>query len=436
MTIQLIGAIVGVLVFILVLMFRLPNWLTYVAVAPIVVFTGAMTTKEVYAVFSSSGLQLMYIICIFMGLMTATGLDSVIGNTVVTQANKVAHGEPKKMEKMLLLVLFIFGNIFSFFLANNHVAMALIPVIYGIAKKTKLSYSKMCLFVIFSTTIGGACTLVGTTSNVYANTALLDNGLRGLGMLDFAWAGVPVMIIGGIYLILCHKMCPSYEETVPGDATVLMEASDTMTPEMKKKQCMVLIGFSIFLAGLVVDSVMDVSGFSPYFLGYAIIAVLYFLKVAKSKQFFTSINAQLVMFCAGINLAIAIIKVTPLGDVFSNFFIHAIGGSTNLYVITAILWVGTVVMTQFMNNMACAGVLAPVAIELAVHLGADPRAMVMAIAMAATSSYLTPMASGTNQLIMPFTNLKFQDFAKYGWPLLIINFTSCMLILPIVFPFF
>ena len=237
------------------------------------------------------------------------------------------------------------------------------------------------------------------------------------------------MIIGGLYLIVFHKMCPSYEETVPGDAAVLMEAKDTATPEMKKKQKIVLIGFGAFLVGLVADSVMEIPGFSPYFFGYGIIAVLYFLKVAKSKQFFTSISAQLV-------LAIAIIKVTPLGDVFSAFFIRAIGESNNLYVITAILWVGTVVMTQFMNNMACAGVLAPVAIELAGHLGADPRAMVMAIAMAATSSYLTPMASGTNQLIMPFTNLKFQDFAKYGWPLLIINFVCCMLILPLVFPFF
>ena len=89
-----------------------------------------------------------------------------------------------------------------------------------------------------------------------------------------------------------------------------------------------------------------------------------------------------------------------------------------------------------MNKMACAGVLAPVGIALAQHLGADPRAIVMAIAMAATSSYLTPMASGTNQLIMPFTNLKFQDFFKYGWPLLIINFICCVLILPLVFPFF
>lgn len=436
MTLELLGAILGILAFILILAFRLPNWLTYVAVAPIVVFFGTMTTKEVYAVFSSSGLQLMYVICIFMGLMTATGLDSIIGNTAVTYVNKVAGGDPKREEMLLLLILFVFGNAFSFFLANNHVAMALVPVIYGIAKRSGFSYSKMCLFVIFSTTLGGACTLVGTTSNVYANTALMDNGLRGFGMLDFAWVGVPVMVLGGIYLILFNRVCPSYEETVPGDAAVLMEAGAAVSPEMKRKQHLVCGGFLLFLAGMILDSAGVIEGFSPYFFGYLIIALLYFLKVAKPKQFFTSISSQLVLFCAGINLAIAIINKTPLGDIFAEFFINAIGGSTNLYVITAILWLGTAVMTQFMNNMACAGVLAPVGIALAEHLGADPRAIVMAIAMAATSSYLTPMASGTNQLIMPFTNLKFQDFFKYGWPLMIINFICCVLILPMVFPFF
>lgn len=241
MTLELFGAILGITVFIMILAFRLPNWLTYVAVAPIVVFLGTMTKKEVYAVFSSSGLQLMFIICIFMGLMSATGLDSVIGNTAVKYANKVAGGDPKKEERMLLLVLFVFGNAFSFFLANNHVAMALVPVIYGIAKRTKFSYSKMCLFVIFSTTLGGACTLVGTTSNVYANTALVDAGLKGFGMLDFAWVGVPVMILGGIYLILFNKMCPSYEETVPGDASVLMEAGAAATPEMKKNSILYVV---------------------------------------------------------------------------------------------------------------------------------------------------------------------------------------------------
>ena len=38
--------------------------------------------------------------------------------------------------------------------------------------------------------------------------------------------------------------------------------------------------------------------------------------------------------------------------------------------------------------------------------------------------------------MMLFTKLKFQDFTKFGWPLLIISWIACILILPIVFPFF
>ena len=38
--------------------------------------------------------------------------------------------------------------------------------------------------------------------------------------------------------------------------------------------------------------------------------------------------------------------------------------------------------------------------------------------------------------MMLFTKLKFQDFTKFGWPLLIISWICCVLILPQVFPFF
>ena len=116
--------------------------------------------------------------------------------------------------------------------------------------------------------------------------------------------------------------------------------------------------------------------------------------------------------------------------------INIIGESKNLYLITAVLCIGASIATSFMNNMACAGMLAPVGISIANALGANPQAIVLAIAIGAGCSYLTPIASGTNQTLMIFTNLKFTDFAKFGWPLVIISFICCVGILPLVFPFF
>ena len=61
---------------------------------------------------------------------------------------------------------------------------------------------------------------------------------------------------------------------------------------------------------------------------------------------------------------IAIMNQSGLGDLFGTAIIHVIGESRNLYLITAVLCIGASVGTQFMNNMACAGMLAPVGFPL------------------------------------------------------------------------
>ena len=130
------------------------------------------------------------------------------------------------------------------------------------------------------------------------------------------------------------------------------------------------------------------------------------------------------------------IMESGLGNLFGEIIISLIGESRDLYVITAIVCIGASIATQFMNNMACAGMLAPVGISIAEALGANPQAIVLAIAIGAGCSYLTPIASSTNQTMILFTKLKFQYFTKFGWPLLIISWICCVLILPQVFPFF
>ena len=64
-----------------------------------------------------------------------------------------------------------------------------------------------------------------------------------------------------------------------------------------------------------------------------------------------------------------------LGQVVGDMIINIIGESKNLYLITAVLCIGASIATSFMNNMACAGMLAPVGISIANALGANPHVM-------------------------------------------------------------
>lgn len=427
MSVTLIWAFICLIIFVVVLAHpRLPNWMTFICIAPVAFLSGVMKTSDIYGAFKTSSLHLMIIICMFSGMIAATGLDVVIGDFM----DRVTSSQTgKKKEMMIFAIVYLCSGLVSTVLQNSYVAVAFLPVLRSIAKKNRISLSKLVLFVIFSTTLGGAVTLIGTPTNVYANTALEEAGLGLFGMFDFAWVAIPIFIIGGIYLVVMNRWCVSYDDF--GEET----AETKLTQAQKNKQKIVGIAFVVFILSLILKSLKVIS-VDPNFVGYAMIALSILTTIVSPTEVMASLNANMIMFCAGINLMIAIMNLSGLGDVFGNIVIHLIGDSRNLYLITAVLCIGASVATQFMNNMACAGMLAPVGISIANTLGANPQAIVLAIAIGAGCSYLTPIASGTNQTMILFTKLRFQDFARFGWPLLIISWISCVLILPQVFPFF
>ena len=427
MSMTLLWALICLIIFVVVLAHpKLPNWMTFICMAPVVLLAKVMEAKDIYAVLSNSSLHLMVIICMFSGMIAATGLDIIIGDFV----DRVTSSQTgKKKEMMIFAIVYIVSGLISTVLQNSYVAMAFLPVLKSIARKNRISLSKLVLFVIFATTLGGAITLIGTPTNVYANTALEEAGLQLFGMLDFAWVGIPIFIVGGLYMIIMNRWCASYDDF--GEAVV----EKTLTAEQKKKQMVVGIAFLVFVIALVLKSLKVIS-IDPNFIGYAMIAIAILTTIVSPKEAMSSLDAQMILFCAGINLMIAVMNKSGLGQVFGDMIIKVIGESRNLYLITAVLCIGASIATSFMNNMACAGMLAPVGISIANALGANPQAIVLAIAIGAGCSYLTPIASGTNQTMLIFTKLKFQDFAKFGWPLLIISWILCIAILPQVFPFF
>ena len=427
MSMTLLWALICLIIFIAVLAHpKLPNWMTFICLAPVALFSGIMESGDIYAVLNSSSLHLMIIICMFSGMIAATGLDVVIGEFV----DRVTSSQTgKKKEMMIFAIVYITSGLVSTVLQNSYVALAFLPVLRSIARKNRISLSKLVLFVIFSTTLGGAVTLIGTPTNVYANTALEKAGLQLFGMLDFAWVAIPIFIIGGIYMVIMNRWCASYDDF--GEEMVEKQ----LTKEQKNKQKVVGVAFLVFVLSLVLGSLKVIS-IDPNFVGYAMIALAVLSTIVSPKEVLTSLDANMIIFCAGINLMIAVMNQSGLGNLFGEIIISLIGESRNLYVITAIVCIGASIATQFMNNMACAGMLAPVGISIAEALGANPQAIVLPIAIAAGCSYLTPIASGTNQTMMLFTKLKFQDFTKFGWPLLIISWICCVLILPQVFPFF
>jgi di/tricarboxylate transporter len=92
------------------------------------------------------------------------------------------------------------------------------------------------------------------------------------------------------------------------------------------------------------------------------------------------------------------------------------------------------VLTELVSNNAVAVVMTPIAIGLAVSLGFDPRPLVVAVMIAASASFATPIGYQTNTLIYGPGGYKFADFLKIGIPLNLSLAPLVSFVIPLVWP--
>lgn len=91
-------------------------------------------------------------------------------------------------------------------------------------------------------------------------------------------------------------------------------------------------------------------------------------------------------------------------------------------------------MTEMVSNNAIAVIMTPIAIGLAVTLGVDPRPLVVAVMMAASACFATPIGYQTNTLVYGPGGYRFTDFLRFGVPLNIILAVVASAIIPLLWP--
>ena len=98
------------------------------------------------------------------------------------------------------------------------------------------------------------------------------------------------------------------------------------------------------------------------------------------------------------------------------------------------LFVITSGLSQVISNAATAVLLAPIALGSAEMLGVSPYPLLMIVAIAASTSFATPMGSPVNTLILGPGGYHFNDFLKVGLPLIVLSMIVTLLTVPLIFP--
>ena len=391
---------------------------------------GIITPKVVFSGLSDSTVVLFAGMFVVGAALFYTGLAQKIGETVVSHAGTSENG--------LMLAIMVVTATMSAFLSNTGTTAALLPVVVGICAVAKIPASRQLMPLAFAAGIGGIITMVGTPPNIIVSGTLSKFGIEPFGFFEFAWIGIPLTVATIVFMMLVGKhLLPKHEITDAGDVEQEVAAED-ISNDPKKQLYSGLILLGVIIAMILGDPLKTYFGINLPLSMVAVIGAMLCVLTGclNEKQAYTSIDWVTIFLFAGMMPVATALDQSGAGKMIADAVIGVMGSDPSPYFATAVLFALSCIMTQFMSNTASCALLAPIGISIAQGMGADPHAVLMAIGVAASCAFGTPVGTPPNTLVLGPGQYKFTDYVKAGVPLILVCFVVSLIIIPMVWPFF
>lgn len=384
---------------------------------------GLVRLEEVFLGLADSTVVLFGGMFIVGAAMFYTGLAQDIGGQIV---KLFGTGEVK-----LMVGIMVIAATMSAFLSNTGTTACLIPVVIGICKRAHIPVSKELIPLAFAAGLGGTCTLIGTPPNIIANVALKAAGMGELqfSFFEYAYVGVPITVAGILYMVFIGRhLLPKSEATDFNPEDIEQEIEANETTKSKKIICgIIMLGVIVTMAtGVVPLEIAAVVG--------ALLCVI--TGCLTERQAYDSIDWVTIFLFAGMIPLATAMNTSGAGKLIAEYTVAALGGNPSPYLITAVLFTLAVVLTQFMSNTASKALLCPVGIALAAQVGASPRAVLMAILIASSCAFASPVGTPPNTLVLGPGKYSFMDYVKSGTGLIVVCLLVSIAVIPVVWPFF
>ena len=118
---------------------------------------------------------------------------------------------------------------------------------------------------------------------------------------------------------------------------------------------------------------------------------------------------------------------------FASAILSSLGGAGHLAILAGFVLI-TVALTQVIYGAAAVTVIAPIAIVTAQKVGMEPRSLAMAVAIASSMAFISPLGHSVNIMVMGAGGYTFRDYARVGVPLTILLVIILVIVLPLVMP--
>jgi len=235
--------------------------------------------------------------------------------------------------------------------------------------------------------------------------------------------GARTLHVGDALLVLADR---DFDERVrwTGDFSVVVPLDTDGAPEVRGRAVTL-----VAVLGLVVTAA---TGMLP--LLHAILAAVVALLVTRTitvQQARKAIDLDILLIvAAAIGLGTAVTS-TGLAAELADLVTRVAGDSSHVLALVLIV-LATMLLTELVTNVAAAALMVPVALDVASTIGSDTRGMAVAVAIAASSSFLTPIGYQTNTIVYGLGGYRFGDWWRPGLPVTLTVLVTTALVVPAV----
>ncbi len=399
---------------------KIPLALTSMIVCVGLVLTGVLDAKEAFNGFVNKNVILFVDMFIIGAALFETGMAKKIGGVVTKFA---------KSERELVVAVMLITGLMSGLLSNTGTAAVLIPVIIGVAARSGFSRSRLLMPIVFAAAMGGNLSLIGAPGNMIAQSALEKVG-KGFGFFEYGYVGLPILVIGILFIAtIGFNLLPNHKHGTEG------ENSNDITydhiPAWKKNASLIVL--LVTIACMVFQKQIGL----PLHITGAIGAIILIITgVISEDQAYKSIDLKTIFLFGGTLALAAAMKKTGAGAVIAEAVLSSLGSESSMFIVMLVIFLLAVVMTNFMSNTATTALLVPIGMSISTSIGADPRAVMMAVVIGGSLAYATPIGMPANAMVLGPGGFRFNDYVKAGLPLILVSTIVSMTLLPILYPFF
>jgi len=160
--------------------------------------------------------------------------------------------------------------------------------------------------------------------------------------------------------------------------------------------------------------------------------LLIITRCVKLESIYHSINWHAVILIAGILPLATALDKSGAASLVAQGMVNTLGELGPMGMLVVIFAV-TAATSLFISNTATAVLIAPIAIDAALEIGASPHAFAMTVAIACSAAFVTPVSSPGNMLVMEPGGYTFLDFVKVGLPLLVLTLIATVILATLIY---